>query len=74
MHGAVSLLPYMFSWRGASLPKGETLPFTLNAVSSRRKNVLFEAYYEIQKPKQSLRRSFAGCSYIAFSSGSNRPF
>jgi len=48
--------------------------FTLNVVSSRRKNVLFEAYYEIQKSKPSLRRSSAGCSYIEFSCGSNRPF
>lgn len=29
MHGAVSLIPYMFSWRGASLPSGETLPLPL---------------------------------------------
>jgi len=26
MHGAVSLLPYVILWRGASLPSGETLP------------------------------------------------
>jgi len=29
VHGAASLLPYMFSWRGASLPSGETLPLPL---------------------------------------------
>jgi hypothetical protein len=29
MHGAVSLLPYMLSWHGASVPSGETLPLSL---------------------------------------------
>jgi hypothetical protein len=67
-----STLVVFVAWRFI-IHRGDST-FTLNAVSSRRKNVLFEAFYEIQKSKLSLRRSFAGCSYIEFPSGSNRPY
>lgn len=67
-----STLVVFMAWR--FITHRGNFTFTLNAVSSRRKYVLFEAFYEIQKSKQSLRSSFAGCSYIECPSGSNRPF
>lgn len=35
IHGAVSLLPYVFSWRGASLPSGESLPLMRSLVDGK---------------------------------------
>ena len=65
--GCISSTLYVFmTWRFIDVKDNFTIPL-IHMVSSRRKMVLFEAHYEVQKAKQSLyTRSSARYSFIVF--------